>query len=90
MQRSFNRVNVRVLDVFPKGLLLSSHPNILRIVREKRLDLNKDIARWGACIAQWVKPLPSAQDMTPGSWDRALHWAPSPSAPPPACAHAVK
>lgn len=33
---------LRVLDVFPMGLLLSSHPNILRIVREKKLDLRKE------------------------------------------------
>ena len=28
---------------------------------------------WGAWVAQWVKPLPSAQVMISGSWDRALH-----------------
>ncbi|VCW77697.1 unnamed protein product, partial [Gulo gulo] len=27
-------------------------------------------------VAQSVKRLPPAQVMTPGSWDRALHWAP--------------
>ena len=27
VRRTLNRVNVRVLDVFPTGLLLSSHPN---------------------------------------------------------------
>ena len=26
--------------------------------------------------AQLVKPLPSAQVMTPGSWDQVPHWAP--------------
>ena len=30
---------------------------------------------WGAWVAQWVKPLPSAQAMISGSWDRAPHQA---------------
>ena len=29
----------------------------------------------GTWVAQWDKPLPSAQVMIPGSWDQALHWA---------------
>ena len=29
----------------------------------------------GAWVAQWVKPLPSAQVMVSGSWDRAPHQA---------------
>ena len=32
--------------------------------------------KWGTCVAQPVKHLPSAQVMIPGSWDRAPHWAP--------------
>ena len=28
---------------------------------------------WGAWVAQWVKPLPSAQVMIPGSWNGAPH-----------------
>ena len=31
---------------------------------------------WGAWVAQWVGPLPSAQVMISGSWDRAPHRAP--------------
>ena len=29
----------------------------------------------GIWVAQWVKPLPSAQAMIAGSWDRAPHQA---------------
>ena len=34
----------------------------------------KDMFR-GAWVAQWVKPLPSAQVMISGSWDRVPHRA---------------
>ena len=29
----------------------------------------------GAWVAQWVKPLPLAQVVISGPWDRAQHWA---------------
>ena len=31
--------------------------------------------KWGTCVAQPVKHLPSAQVMIPGSWDLVLHQA---------------
>ena len=34
------------------------------------------ITSWGAWVAQSVECLPSAQVMSPGSWDRAPHRAP--------------
>ena len=37
--------------------------------------LIKTLQSGGAWVAQWVKPLPSAQVMIPGAWDRVLHWA---------------
>ena len=52
----------------------------------------------GTWVAQWVKPLPLAQVMISGFWDRALHQVlcssgslllPLPPAAPPACALSV-
>ena len=34
------------------------------------------MAWWGTWVAQWVKHLPSAQIMIPGSWDGAPHGDP--------------
>ena len=53
---------------------------ILSIDAEKAFDkvqhpfLIKTLHR-GRLVAQWVKPLPSAQVMISESWDRAPHWA---------------
>ena len=37
--------------------------------------LLKIVVIWGAWVAQWVKPLPSAQVMISESWDRVPHRA---------------
>ena len=41
-----------------------------------RIILNGNIVFQGTWVTQSVKCLPVAQVMIPGSWDRALHWAP--------------
>ena len=39
-------------------------------------EMDYKIQSWGARVAQSVKRLPSAQVVTPGSWDRFPHGAP--------------
>ena len=49
--------------------------------REKKIKLvniikqSFKVSSRGTWVAQWVKPLPSAQVMISGSWDRAPHRA---------------
>ena len=47
------------------------------LLREMLLDVEAPTegALPGAWVAQWVKPLPSAQVMISGSWDRGPHRA---------------
>ena len=43
---------------------------------KKRWKNKRKLEDWGTWVAQAVKPLPSAQVMIKGSWDRAQHQAP--------------